>query len=291
MSSISQRSVFYAQNFLKDPYLVDYLLDKCSISVDDVVYEIGPGKGIITERLAWRCRRVVAIEKDPRLVEILRSRFANDENISLHEGDFLQFRLPSFPYKVFASIPFNITAAIVTKLTAAVNSPKDAFLVVQREAAERVLGKREESLYAVLMKPWFEPEIVHRFHRGDFVPAPRVDVVMLRLRKRGPPLIKGSDRQLFRDFVVYGFTTWRSSLRSIFKGVFTSQQIKRAERQVGFDANATPTSIQFEQWLKLFDYFKFVGDVCAIQTVLGSERRLRQRQEVLEKVHRTRVKK
>jgi len=286
MSSISQRSVLYAQNFLKDPCLVDYLLGRCGIGADDIVYEIGPGKGIITEQLACRCKQVVAIEKDPRLAKVLRHRFAGDANVTLHEGDFLKFRLPTFPYKVFASIPFNITTAIVSKLTTAASAPDDAYLVMQREAAGKFLGKPEESLYAVLMKPWFETEVVHNFRRGDFVPAPRVDVVMLRLRKRGPPLIKRSDIQLYRDFVVYGFTTWQPCLRSIFKDIFTSKQLRQAGKQMGFDLNATPTSIRFEHWLQLFDYFKSRGDV---QAVSGSERRLRQRQGLLKKVHRTRI--
>lgn len=286
LSSISQRRVLYAQNFLKDSYVVDDLLDRSSIGADDVVYEIGPGNGVITERLMCRCRQVVAIEKDPRLVQVLRHRFAGAAKLRLQEGDFLQFHLPMSPYKVFASIPFNITTAIVTKLTTAAYVPDDSYLVVQREAAEKFLGEPGESLYAVLMKPWFEPGVVHRFRRSDFVPAPRVDVVMLRLRKRGPPLIKRRDVQLFRDFVVYGFTTWRPCLRSIFKGIFTSQQMRQVERQLCLDFDATPTSVRFEQWLQLFEYFKCAGDR---QAVLGSERRLRQRQKLLEKVHRTRV--
>ncbi len=289
MPAISQRSVLYAQNFLKNPCLVDHLLDRCKIGAGDIVYEIGPGKGIITERLASRCRQVVAIEKDLQLVEVLRRRFAGAPNVTIHEGDFLQFRLPDISYKVFASIPFNITTAIVTKLTTAACPPDDAYLVVQREAAEKFLGKPAESLYAVLMKPWFEPEVVHRFKRSNFVPVPRVDVVMLRLRKRGPPLIKRADRQLFRDFVVFGFTTWQPCLSSIFKDIFTRQQFRQAGRKLGFDVDATPSSVRFEQWLKLFDYFKCVGDIQALQTISGSERRLRQRQASLQKVHQTRV--
>jgi 23S rRNA (adenine-N6)-dimethyltransferase len=289
MPPISQRSVLYAQNFLKNPCLVDHLLDRCNIGACDIVYEIGPGKGIITERLASRCRQVVAIEKDPQLVEVLRHRFAAAPNVTIHESDFLQFRLPTIPYTVFASIPFNITTAIVTKLTMEACPPDDAYLVVQREAAEKFLGKPAESLYAVLMKPWFEPEVVHRFKRSDFVPVPRVDVVMLRLRKRGPPLIKQADRQLFRDFVVYGFTTWQPCLSRIFKGIFTPQQFRQAGRKLGFDIDTTPSSVRFEQWLKLFDYFKCVGDIQTLQTISGSERRLRQRQALLQKVHQTRV--
>ncbi len=289
MSSIVQRSILYAQNFIKSPCLVDSLLDRYGIGSGDILYEIGPGKGIITECLARRCKQVIAIEKDPQLAAALRRRFANTPNITIHEGDFLQFRLPDVHYKVFANIPFNISTAIVTKLTTAAYPPDDSYLVMQKEAAGRFLGKRGESLYAVLLKPWFEPEIVHRFKRNDFVPAPRVDVVMLRLRKRGPPLIKRNNTQIFRDFVVYGFTAWQPSLRSTFKGIFTSRQFKHIARGLDFDLDATPASLRFEQWLGLFDYFKRVGNGQSLQIIAGSERRLKQQQAALQKIHRSRV--
>ena len=289
MPSLSRRSVIYSQNFLRNPCLVDHLLNRSSISSDDILYEIGPGKGIITERLVQRCRQVVAIEKDPTFVEVLRHKFADTPNITIHEGDFLQFRLPNVSYKVFASIPFNITTAIVTRLSTAPCPPEDAYLVVQKEAADKFLSKPRESLYAVLLKPWFELDVVYHFRRSDFIPAPRVDVVMLRLRKRGPPLIHQSDVQLFRDFVTYGFTTWRPSLSSTFKGIFTPQQFQQIAKKLGFDLSATPSSLQFEQWLQLFDYFKSIGNTYSMQTILGSERRLRKQQAELQKIHQTRV--
>ena len=70
-----------------------------TLGFNDIIYEIGPGKGIITERLAQRCRQVIAIEKDPLLVDALRAKFALTANIRLHEGDFLEYWLPSGRYK------------------------------------------------------------------------------------------------------------------------------------------------------------------------------------------------
>ncbi len=289
MPAIFQRSILYAQNFLTSSCLVDALLDRCSFEPSDILYEIGPGKGIITDRLASRCSQVVAVEKDAQLVETLRCRFDGVPNVIICEGDFLRFRLPNTRYKVFASIPFNITTAIVTKLTTAPCPPVDTYLVVQKEAADKFLGKPRESLYAVLTKPWFELDVIHRFRRSDFVPTPRVDVVMLRLRKRGPPLIHGSERQLFRDFVVYGFTARQPYLASTFKDIFTPQQFKHLGRKLGFGLDATPTAVRFEQWLELFDYFKRMNNVQALQITAGSEKRRRQQQAILEKMHRTRV--
>ncbi|HLQ28027.1 MAG TPA: 23S ribosomal RNA methyltransferase Erm [Ktedonobacteraceae bacterium] len=289
MPSSFRQSIFYSQNFLKDPYLVALLLDRCNIGYDDVVYEIGPGKGIITEQLALHCKQVVAIEKDPRLSTVLLQKFAGMPNVTIHEADFLHYRLPRKPYKVFANIPFNITKALVTRLTAAEYPPEDAYLAMQKEAAAMFLGKPHESLCSVLLKPWFEVEIVHRFRRKDFVPEPRVDVVMLRLRKRGPPLVNCLDRQCFRDFVVYGFTTCRPTQGCILKGIFTGLQLKHIRRELGFDLDATPTSITFEQWLNVFEYFKNVGNEQTMHAILGSEKRLIRQQKRLQKVHRTRI--
>src|SRR5207248_10136837 len=95
--------------------------------------------------------------------------------------------------------------------------------------------------------------------------------------------------QFFPYFVTYGFTTWRPSLGSTFKGIFTSQQFQQIAKKLGFDLSATPSSLQFEQWLELFDYFKSIGNTYSMQTILGSERRLRQQQAELQKIHQTRV--
>jgi 23S rRNA (adenine-N6)-dimethyltransferase len=288
MSAVQQRSVLYSQNFLKSPTLVCQLLDKCDIGSDDTVYEIGPGKGIITELLARRCRQVVAIEKDAQLVDTLRSRLTGSTNIRLLHCDFLTYHLPTTPYKVFANIPFNITSAIVTHLTTARVPPDDTYLIMQKEAAQKFLGEPRESLYSILLKPCFELELIHRFRRNDFVPAPRVDVVMLRLRKRGPPLLACNELSLFRDFVVYSFTAAQPSLRSAFKCVFTPNQLKRLGHDLHLDLSTPPTSLCFEQWLCLFDCFTHIANAQAIHTILGSEARLHRQQAKLEKIHRTR---
>jgi 23S rRNA (adenine-N6)-dimethyltransferase len=288
MSSSVYQSVLYSQNFLKDPCLVASLLHRLDIGSDDVVYEIGPGKGIITEQLALRYKQVVAIEKDPRLSALLLQKFADRPNVTIHSGDFLHYSLPRKPYKVFANIPFNITTAIVTRLTAAEYPPEDAYLTMQKEAAEMFLGKPHELLRTILLKPWFEMEIIHRFKRQDFIPAPRVDVVMLRLRKRGPPLVHSADRQYFRDFVVHIFTNRQPKLGTTLKSIFTRQQLKYVKRELGFDLDVTPTSIPFEQWLNLFGYFKTLGNEWAMQVISGSEKCLIQQQTRLQKIHRTR---
>src|SRR5215213_7675673 len=184
MAQLRHHRIAYAQNFLCSPELVERLLDRSGIGPDDLVIEIGPGRGVITERLAARCRQVLAVEQDPDLAEELRVQFAHAPNVALFAGDFLGFPLPLTTYKVFANIPFNITAAIFGKLTSGNSPPVDAYLTVQREAADRFLGIPRQTLVAVLLQPWFQPTVVHRFLPVDFAPRPGVEVVLLRLRRR-----------------------------------------------------------------------------------------------------------
>ena len=288
MSPAERRSVAYAQNFLRSRQLVDRLLDRSSIGPDDLVCEIGLGRGRITERLARRCRQVVAIEKDARLAALLLRRLAGTPNVVVREADFLRYDLPRGPYKVFASIPFNVTTEIVTKLTAASGPPDDAYLIVQREAAARIAGGRRESLYGLLLKPWFEPSVVHRFRRTDFAPAPRVEAVLLRLRKRGPPLVGPRESRLYRGFVAHSFTAWHPSLLETLAGIVGRRGAEAAVVAAGIDADATPSGVCFEQWLRLFRTLQ-LNDVRLARRIGGAEQRLRRRQQALQKVHRTRT--
>ncbi|HEU5367937.1 MAG TPA: rRNA adenine N(6)-methyltransferase family protein, partial [Ktedonobacterales bacterium] len=260
-----------------------------SIAPGDTVYEIGPGKGIITHQLARRCQRLIAIEKDPRLAALLRQQFACQPHVIIHTADFLSYPLPHQPYKIVANIPFNITAAIIARLTTAANPPEDACLAIQREAAAALLGQPHETLRSILLKPWFAPAILHRFHRADFAPEPQVDVVMLRLRKRGPPLISHRRKQSFHDFVTYSFTARQPTLADALKSLFSGPQFKRISRAVGFPDDATPTSLTFAQWLHLFECFQEHASAQARLTIAGSEQRLLHQQSRLQKIHQTRI--
>lgn len=277
----------YSQNFLRDPRLVERLVTRSSINRDDVVIEIGPGKGILTDSLTTRAQRIVAIELDAALAKRLRGRYAANPRVAIVDGDFLAYPLPRQPYKVFASIPFAHTQEIVTRLTSAACPPDDAYLIMQREAAQKLCGVTREYLYSVLLKPWFTFEIVHHFSRSDFAPAPSVEVVMLRIQKRGPPLVSASERQMFRDFAVYGFSGREPAIADILRGLLSRRQRMAALSECGICPDARPSAINFTQWLQLFHMFARVANPQARLTLAGSEQRLRRQQTYLNKRHRT----
>lgn len=287
-----ERRVQLSQNFLKDPRLVASLVDAFRCDADTPIFDIGAGAGIITEALARRYRRVIAIEADPTLAQRLQQRFGACPNVTVHTGDFLQYQLPTEPYSVFSNIPFNITTAIVGKLTSVrppQQQPTVAYLMMQQEAARMYQGWPHESLRTLLLKPWFDVEIVHRFRRSDFAPAPRVDVVMLRLRKRGPPLVPARDRQLYRDFVVHLFTYWQPHAPHPLRQLITHSQFRNLEHALGRVLGPTPTALTLEQWLHVFGIVQALDGGRILQSLSGSERRLLRQQQRLQKQHRTRT--
>ena len=282
-------TLWRTQNFLRRTTPIERLIARSDLDPSDVVYEIGAGAGVLTALLARRVGRVIAIEKDEALARQLKRRFADRPNVTVRHADFMEYRLPRAPYKVVANPPFDITAAVVTKLTSAATPPDDVLLVLQTEAADRYCGRPRETLASLLLAPFFQATIVHRFRRQDFVPFPGVDVVMLRLRKRGPPLVVGHQhRQLYRDFVVAGFTAWRPSIGGAFARRLGSRVTHRLLAAVELDPDRRPSDVPFAMWLRLFETFSHLPPAI-LGRVAGAEDRLSREQRRLEKRHRTRV--
>ncbi|MGH2518943.1 MAG: ribosomal RNA small subunit methyltransferase A, partial [Chloroflexota bacterium] len=234
------------------PGVLDALLARSSIRPGDLVYEVGPGLGAITTRLAALGSRVVAIEADRNLARRLAGRLAGHTNVAIHLHDFLAFPLPEWEYKLFANPPFNCTSALIRRLfIEAEHGPDDAYLVMQSAAAERLLGTPRQSLLGLMVQPWYDVALFHRFARGDFLPAPGVDVVMLRLSKRGPPLIPLHQAVQFRAFATRMFNRGShqlgQALRPVFGGPSAGSRLDPA-----LNLRRPASHVQLDQWVRLF---------------------------------------
>ena len=254
MATSKQKSL--AQNFLTKRHLAARIVKESSINPEDTVYEIGPGRGILTSELVKRAKRIIAVEKDHVLYLKLKKKFECIDNVLIYNADFLTLTTRERHYKVFANIPFNITSAIIRNLLYASNPPDEAYLIVQREAAEKFIGIPKTSLFSVLIKPWFRLKIIRSFRRTDFSPVPNVDVVMLYIEKRNPSLVSAIDASMYEKFIKCGFGTWRKNLKSNYKHIFTHRQWKRLSRDLEFPIHACPSDLRFNQWLGLFEFFR-----------------------------------
>jgi 16S rRNA A1518/A1519 N6-dimethyltransferase RsmA/KsgA/DIM1 with predicted DNA glycosylase/AP lyase activity len=288
MSERHSFSLRRSQNFLHDPRLIERLADMAHIGPSDVVYDLGAGSGNLTVALARRARRVVAVERDAALVARLRRRLGHQANVVVHEADVRDHRLPRSEYLVFSNPPFDITASVMAALTTAPVPPREAFLVLQLEAAQRFIGRPRATVAALLIAPWFSLQTIHRFRRSDFSPAPSVDAVFVRLHKRGPPLVASDRAQLYRDFVVASFSVWRPTIGDSMSYLFGRRTGARLLRAGRIDPAVTPSQVTFPAWLRLYREFE-AAPMDLRRRVIGSEAQLRRQQRRLRKLHRTRA--
>jgi 23S rRNA (adenine-N6)-dimethyltransferase len=249
------KHIKYAQNFVKNPSLVRWIIKKSTITPADTVIEIGPGRGIITEELSKRADKVIAVEKDLKLFNALKNKLQKRSNIKLVHCDFLNYKIRESSYKIFSNPPFNTTSKVIKRLIKLTPAPADTYLFVQKEAAVRFCSARRDYEFTLSTKPWFNIRILHQFKRTDFTPAPSVDVVLLQIEAKKRPLLSKDLQTVYTKFVQYGFRMQQGSLKKNYKNIFTYKQWKRLARDLGFSTDAQPFDLNLRQWIELFTFF------------------------------------
>jgi 23S rRNA (adenine-N6)-dimethyltransferase len=242
-----------SQHRLRDSAVAARIINHTGLAPPQLVYEAGAGAGTLTEAIAARAGQVIAIERDRALWCELRARFATDPRVRPVLGDFLEERLPrSGAYSVVSNVPFAITARLMRKLLTEPNPPASAYLVLQSDAALKWAGLERETVASVVSKVRFTFTIPLALRRGDFVPRPRVDSVLLAMHRRPAPLLSPSEQPRFEAFVAQGFGAGKATLRRNLEGRMGYRAFQRASHALAIDRDTTPGEVSFEQWLALF---------------------------------------
>lgn len=253
-NSTRNTPVWASQNFLTSSSIINRIINLSSICKNDHVVEIGAGKGHITDKLINKSGKVTAIEIDRALYDKLTEKFKGISGLSLFCCDFMNWSLPKTPYKVFANIPFNKTTDIIRKLTVSDNPPEEAWLVIEKGAAKRFMGRPSETMLSLGIKPFFDCEMKYYFRREDFHPAPSVDAVLFHLKRKAEPDISPQDRKSFNRFVARCL-----SRPNGISTVLTKKQISTAFKMAGLPGEIPRSGVMlYVQWLCLFRcYMKY----------------------------------
>ncbi len=246
----------YTQNFYTNQSKMSKIIASIGISENDIVLDIGAGKGEITNELAKYSNNVIAYELDPTYYEILKHTFHDKKNVLLVNEDFSLAPLPKKPFKVFSNIPFSLTADIVNKITSDESQLSEGYLFIQKESGNRFVGQPKNTQIATILSYRFDIEIVDTFKREDFKPIPNVDVVLLKIIKRRDV---GSDYLLFKDFVTYIFNQMEKNVYGTLKKLFTFNQLKYIKEELKKKNYNIPSDIPKEYYLKIFEHFKTNG--------------------------------
>ena len=227
------------QNFLVNPEVLKIILEAGALTAYDTVIEIGAGLGCLTEVLAQHAERVIAIEVDELLYNVLASQFSTNPRVQLLNTDILKLELNSLlldgtgtvptTFKVIANLPYSITTPILWKLLAHRKQIHSCVLMMQKEVAERIVagpGGKDYGALTIGVDYYAEATLIATLSPENFYPAPKVDSALLKLTMREKPKVTVEDEELFFKVVRTAFRTRRKMLKNaLVRGRFSPDEV------------------------------------------------------------------
>jgi 16S rRNA (adenine1518-N6/adenine1519-N6)-dimethyltransferase len=243
------------QHFLTDPRILARIADAVALTPDETVVEIGPGRGSLTAALLARAARVVAIEIDPKLVELLREKYAHEARLTIIQADVLDVDLGEAAggeYALAGNVPYYITTPILFQ---ALRQPRAmrSVLLVQREVASRMAaepGAEDYGALSVNVQAVARVEMLFRIPAGAFTPPPRVESAVVRVTPRPDPVVKPGEEEPFRTFVQAAFALRRKQMRRVVRTI-AAKSAGDAERALvasHIDPDARPETLSPAQF-------------------------------------------
>lgn len=257
----------FAQHWLRDGIILDEIVAAAELSPTDLVLEVGPGTGLLTQRLLQVAGTVVAVEIDWDLYAQLQKKFGDRENFILLSSDILSldwqqlrqtYGWEQLPNKVVANIPYNITGPILEKLLGTISQPViPAFdtlvLLLQKEVAERLQaapGSKTFGALSVRVQYLAECEWVASVPARYFTPPPKVDSAVVRLHPRRLQ-VPAENPRLLDTLVKLGFANKRKMLRNNLKSYLTRDRLTQFLQQLNVDPQCRAENLSVGQWVAL----------------------------------------
>ena len=259
------------QCFLCDPNILEKIVRIAGVQDTDTVVEIGSGIGALTAMIARMARRVVALEVDRFLVEVLQKELGGFENVEIVHTDVLQFDFSSVcagrmqenrkeRIKVIGNVPYNLSSQIVLRLLEYNECLDRVVLMLQREVAERLAappGTKDYGPLSVYVALFTEPTLENRVPAGCFYPRPDVESRVIRLDVRDKPLCRVDDMDFFRRLVRTSFSKRRKTLLNNLKSSslpVTGDQIGAALSALGIDGVRRAETLSVHEFAALSNF-------------------------------------
>lgn len=256
----------FGQHFLHDPTVIDKIIAAARLDGDQRVLEIGPGLGVLTDRLLSGARQVVVMEIDRDLTDRLRQRV--EPHLTVCEGDVLRLNwhelLPMPPYTLVANLPYNISSQVVFRILEHRHLFQRLVLMFQREVAERLMaapGGRDYGILSVLCQLWYDIDKVALVRPGAFTPPPKVDSMVLSFVPLSQPRVDPVDEVLFKRLVKAAFTQRRKTLRnSLLASGLLAQEVTHCLEVTGISPGCRGETLTLENFSALTRAFKSCHD-------------------------------
>lgn len=250
------------QHFLRSQKALGQIIDAADIHSNDIVLEIGPGKGALTAALLKKAERVIAIEKDPALVDNLRTQFHSElacGKLTLIADDIRHFDASQYfgekPYKVVANIPYYITGELLRTFLSAEKQPELIVFLIQKEVAVRIARDKKESILSLSVKIYGDPKYVATVPQSAFSPPPQVDSAILLISNTSRKKLGNIDEKRFFELIKSGFAQKRKFLKGNLEKLASPNAVLSAFRELEINERTRAEDVPFDTWIKLAEKF------------------------------------
>ncbi|MFA5652002.1 MAG: 16S rRNA (adenine(1518)-N(6)/adenine(1519)-N(6))-dimethyltransferase RsmA [Candidatus Paceibacterota bacterium] len=252
------------QNFLKSKLALLAMIKAGEITNKDTVLEIGPGQGALTEKLLETGGKVIAVEKDDRLIEFLNEKFANEKKkgqFKLIHDDILELDLDTIGlkngnFKLIANIPYYITGLIFRKFLEGNIQPSKLVIMVQKEIADRIIARDEkESLLSLSVKAYGMAKKIMKVEKENFSPAPKVDSAILLVDNISKVFFEEIDEKSFFEVIKTGFAHKRKMLIANLKEKFGKNDLQKIFQDLKISEKTRSEDLKLENWKELIKKF------------------------------------
>ena len=256
----------FGQNFLIDTHVLDKIIQSANITKDDMVLEIGPGIGTMTQYLAQAAGKVIAVEIDKNLIPILEDTLSDYDNVTVINEDILKVNIAKLaeeknggrPIKVVANLPYYITTPIIMGLFES-HVPIDSItIMVQKEVADRMQvgpGSKDYGALSLAVQYYASPYIVANVPPNCFMPRPKVGSAVIRLTKYKDAPIKVTNEKLLFQLIRASFNQRRKTLQNGIKNFgglnFSKEQVAQALEEMELPASVRGEALTLEQFAQL----------------------------------------
>lgn len=247
------------QNFLINQQIIDDIIEKSKITNEDTVLEIGPGLGSLTKALLKNAKRVIAVELDENMVNILKNRF-NNENLEIINDDILKIDLIELTnkygkIKVVANLPYYITTPIIMKLLEEEHYIDSITVMVQKEVGERLCakpGSKDFGAVTIGVNYYSNSKIIIDVPKDNFLPAPEVDSCVIKLDILNTPPVELKDKKRFFRLVKAGFSQRRKTINnSLASGEFGKDAVLTVLNKLNIDAKLRAEDLSIEDFANI----------------------------------------
>ena len=248
----------FGQHFLHDKGVIDHIIQAIRPQPTDDLVEIGPGEGVLTNRLAPLCGRLSAIEIDRDLATALETQYSKDLHVQIHLGDALKVDICSLSQKdkklrLVGNLPYNVSTPLLIHFLRSLDCIHDMHFMLQKEVVDRMVagpGSKRYGRLSIAVQMLCTVESLLDIGPGAFRPPPKVWSAVVRLQPRQQPLIDQAKFRVLEKFSQQLFSQRRKTLRKILRDTISVEQLEK----LGIDSSRRPETLTLDEIVSLLDY-------------------------------------